>query len=121
MNYPIMSIDGVSLSCIPTSMKYGIKEVAANSGRTLDDKYHKNEPTKKRTLEFEWSNIDDNEISTLLNMFDKRYLSIEYYDAKDKARQTRQFVVVSNSEMPVTYLTVRDKLFKSVSFKLEER
>ena len=81
---------------IPSPSKYDWKlsdVSAADAGRTEDALMHKMRIAQKVHIELEWQNISDADASAILTAFQPEYISVEYYDYKAMAFQTKTFYV----------------------------
>ena len=89
---PIQSV-GTSTN-IPTPSKYRWKlsdVSSADAGRTEDGLMHKMRITQKVHLELEWQNLSSSDAKTILVAFQPEYFSVNYYDYKSMAFETKTF------------------------------
>ena len=95
---PIQSVGGVAISA-PSKYDWKLSDVsAADAGRTEDALMHKMMIAQKVHLELEWQNVSDSAAATILSAFNAaEYLSINYYDYKAMAFQTKTFYVGDRS------------------------
>ena len=90
---PIQSVGGVSIPC-PSKYDWKLSDVsAADAGRTEDAKMHKLRIAQKVHIELEWQNVSDAVAQTVLTAFQPEYISVNYYDYKSMAFQTKTFYV----------------------------
>lgn len=108
-------------SNIPAPSKYDWKlsDVSApDAGRTLDGKMHKMRVTQKVHIELEWQNVSsDSVVSTILTAFQPEYISVEYYDYKALAFQTKTFYVGDRSVSSYN----RNKKISTITFNIIEQ
>ena len=95
---PIQSVGGnTSLPC-PSKYDWKLSDVSsADAGRTEDGLMHKERITSKVHLELEWQNVSDADASAILAAFQPEYISVNYYDYKALAFQTKTFYVGDRS------------------------
>ena len=94
---PIQSVGGVTVAC-PSKYEYKLSDVsAADAGRTEDAKMHKLRIAQKVHIELEWQNVGDAVARTVLTAFQPEYISVNYYDYKAMAFQTKTFYVGDRS------------------------
>jgi hypothetical protein len=92
-NNPIQSVGGVA---VPSPSKYDWKlsdVSASDAGRTEDAKMHKQRIAQKVHIELEWQNVGDAVAQAVLTAFQPEYISVNYYDYKAMAFQTKTFYV----------------------------
>ena len=90
---PIQSVGGVTVPA-PSKYDWKLSDVsAADAGRTEDALMHKMRIAQKVHIELEWSNVGDAVAKTILTAFQPEYISVNYYDYKAMAFQTKTFYV----------------------------
>ena len=90
---PIQSVGGVAIPC-PSKYDWKLSDVsAADAGRTEDALMHKMRISQKVHIELEWQNVGDAVARTVLTAFQPEYISVNYYDYKAMAFQTKTFYV----------------------------
>ena len=91
---PIKSVGGVTNLPVPSKYDWKLSDVsAADAGRTEDAKMHKLRIAQKVHIELEWQNVSDAVAQTVLTAFQPEYISVNYYDYKAMAFQTKTFYV----------------------------
>lgn len=111
----------VSITVIPSSMKWSLQDVsAADSGRDVTGYMYKNRVTKKRKLELEFNAIEWSECPALLAAVDSEYFTVEYPDMLSGTLETRTFYR-GDVETPVYCWWTDKKILSTVSFNCIER
>lgn len=111
----------VSLTVVPSSMKWSLQDVsAADSGRDVTGKMYKNLVTKKRKLELEFNAIEWSECPDLLAAVDSEYFTVEYPDMLTGTMLTKTFYR-GDVETPVYCWWTDKKILSTVSFNCIER
>ena len=114
---PIQSVGGVAVPC-PSKYDWKLSDVsAADAGRTEDALMHKMRIAQKVHIELEWQNISDANASAILTAFQPEYISVNYYDYKALAFQTKTFYV---GDRQVTSYN-RLKGISTISFNIIEQ
>lgn len=91
---PIKSVGGVTNLPVPSKYDWKLSDVsAADAGRTEDALMHKMRIAQKVHIELEWSNVSDADAQVILAAFQPEYISVQYYDYKALAFQTKAFYV----------------------------
>ena len=94
---PIQSVGGVVIPA-PSKYDWKLSDVsAADAGRTEDALMHKMRIAQKVHIELEWQNVGDAVARTVLTAFQPEYISVNYYDYKAMAFQTKTFYVGDRS------------------------
>lgn len=114
---PIQSVGGVAVPC-PSKYDWKLSDVsAADAGRTEDAKMHKLRIAQKVHIELEWQNVSDAVAQTVLTAFQPEYISVNYYDYKAMAFQTKTFYVGDRSVSSYN----RVKHISTISFNIIEQ
>lgn len=114
---PIKLVGSTAVPC-PSKYDWKLSDVsAADAGRTEDAKMHKMRIAQKVHLELEWAYVSDAQASTILTAFQPEYVSIQFYDYKALAFDTKTFYVGDRSV--VTYS--RRKGLSTISFNVIEQ
>ena len=117
-NNPLKKVGTNSNFPCPSKYDWKLSDVSsADAGRTEDGKMHKERITSKVHLELEWQKVSDSVASTILAAFQPEYVSVEYYDYKALAFQTKTFYVGDRS---VTSYNRAMKL-STISFNIIEQ
>lgn len=107
---PIKSVGGVTVP-VPSKYDWKLSDVsAADAGRTEDALMHKMRIAQKVHIELEWQNITDADAQVILVAFQPEYISIQYYDYKALAFQTKTFYVGDRSVTTYSRLLGRSTL-----------
>ncbi len=115
---PIRTVDGVYVKT-PSTYQWDEEDISEpDAGRTEDGLMHKKMIRRAIKLSLAWNNLRAEDISSILKIFDKEYLSINYYDAKQGAYQTKTFYV-GNRTTPM--YNARLNVWSSLTFNLIER
>ena len=116
---PIKSVGGVTNLPVPSKYDWKLSDVsAADAGRTEDALMHKMMIAQKVHIELEWQNVSDSAARQILAAFNaSEYLSVNYYDDKSMAYQTKTFYVGDRSV--TSYNRVRG--ISTVSFNIIEQ
>lgn len=114
---PIHSVGGVAIP-VPSKYDWKLSDVsAADAGRTEDAKMHKMRVAQKVHIELEWQNVSDSDARTILTAFNPEYISVNYYDYKALAYQTKTFYVGDRSVSAYS----RIKGIGTISFNIIEQ
>ena len=90
---PIQSVGGVSIAA-PSKYDWKLSDVSdSDAGRTEDALMHKMRIAQKVHIELEWQNVTDAIAQEILTAFQPEYISVNYYDYKAMAFQTKTFYV----------------------------
>lgn len=90
---PIATVGGNAVPC-PSKYDWKLSDVSsADAGRTEDALMHKMRIAQKVHIELEWQNVSDSVAQTILTAFNPEYISVNYYDYKANAFQTKTFYV----------------------------
>lgn len=115
---PIKSVGGVTNLPVPSKYDWKLSDVsAANAGRTEDAKMHKLRIAQKVHIELEWQNVSDAVAQTVLTAFQPEYISVNYYDYKAMAFQTKTFYVGDRTVSSYN----RVKHISTISFNIIEQ
>ena len=115
---PIRTVEGVYVNT-PSTYQWDEEDISeSDAGRTEDGLMHKKMIRRAIKLSLAWNNLRADDISSILKIFDKEYLSINYYDAKEGAYQTKTFYV-GNRTTPM--YNARLNVWSSLTFNLIER
>lgn len=115
---PIKSVGGVTNLPVPSKYDWKLSDVsAADAGRTEDAKMHKLRIAQKVHIELEWQNISDAVAQTVLTAFQPEYVSVNYYDYKAMAFQTKTFYVGDRTVSSYN----RVKHISTISFNIIEQ
>ena len=107
---PVKSVGGVTVP-VPSKYDWKLSDVsAADAGRTEDALMHKMRIAQKVHIELEWQNITDADAQVILAAFQSEYISIQYYDYKALAFQTKTFYVGDRSVTTYSRLLGRSSL-----------
>lgn len=103
----------------PSTYQWDEEDISQpDAGRTEDGLMHKKMIRKAVKLSVSWQNLRIEDISSILQIFDHEYLSIEYLDAKQGTWQTKTFYV-GNRTTPM--YNSRLNIWSTLSFNLIER
>lgn len=106
---------------MPSSLKWSLSDVsAADSGRDVAGTMYKNQVTKKRKLELEFSGRQWTDVSSILKAVDSEYFTIYYPDMLSGNMETRTFYC-GDKEVPVYTWFNSQKYVSSITFNCIER
>jgi len=105
----------------PTGYDWDMKPVEIGQSTTADGLDHSEILTKKRFINYEWSDPSKEEVATILQLINQsRYVSVTYPDAMSGTYETREFKTVKHSA-PFRNLRVGALLYSVLSLSFEER
>lgn len=114
---PIYSVDNVTVP-VPSKYDWKLSDVSdSDAGRTEDALMHKMRIAQKVHIELEWQHVTDTVAQEILTAFQPEYISVNYYDYKAMAFQTKTFYV---GDRQVTSYN-RSKGISTISFNIIEQ
>lgn len=114
---PIYSVGGVTVP-VPSKYDWQLSDVSSkDAGRTEDGLMHKELIAQKVHINLEWQNVSDSDAQTILTAFNPEYISVNYYDYKAMAFQTKTFYVGDRSVSSYS----RIKGISTISFNIIQR
>ncbi len=116
---PIRSVDGVPVTCPPSSYQWKLQDISASdAGRTEDTKMDKKRIGQIRKLELEWKYATIADAAAILTAFNPEYINICYLDAMTGDWEVSEFYVGDRS-VPMYNSSLG--LWENISFNVIER